>query len=248
MQPSAIAKLALAAVLAFAAATPAGGPWDKPAKDWTLADTYKILRDSPWSPSRVSIEASYTQRHADPLTGVVGASTTNIPNTGLVRGVELSTEKPLPDVSVLWWSSKTIRLAHQRLAQLRSSSGNAAGGLQAGDLPDYVVAIEGQEPQRIFLDAKSDLHDTVFLELENGLALDFTSVNFVEATETDDARTEFHFPRMREGQTTIDSNSERIIFHCRAEAKNPRQSRENAISVRVEFKPSGMRVRNVPDL
>lgn len=241
-------RFVLAALLAFPAALPAGPPWDKAPQKWSLADTYKILRDSPWSPAKVSIEANYTQRHVDRPTGIVSDSPVNVPQTSIVRGVEVSRGKPLPDISVLWWSSKTIRLARMRLAQLRSSSGSATGPLSVDDLPDFVLAIEGQEPQRIFRDAKNDLHDTVFLELKNGLALDFISVNFVEATETDDARTEFHFPRMKDGQPTLDHNSERVNFHCRAEAKNPRQGRENAISVRVEFKPSEMRVRSTPDL
>ena len=62
-------------------------------------------------------------------------------------------------------------------------------------MPDYVIAIEGSEPMRIFQGAKEDLHETVFLVLDEGLTLDLAEVKFVEATEDTEARVEFHFPR-----------------------------------------------------
>ena len=42
---------------------------------------------------------------------------------------------------------------------------------------------------------KEDLHETVFLVLDEGLTLDLAEVKFVEATEDTEARVEFHFPR-----------------------------------------------------
>jgi len=50
--------------------------------------------------------------------------------------------------------------------------GNTAAAESRG-IADYVVAIEGDEPMRIIRSAKEDLHDTVFLELDNG----FTSTS-----------------------------------------------------------------------
>jgi hypothetical protein len=224
-----------------------GAPWNKQPEKWNLSETYKILRDSPWSPAKVTIETNYTQRHTDPLTGIVSESPLYSNKTGLVRGIEVSRSKPLPSVSVLWWSSKTIRLAEQRLAQLRARS-PASVALRAEDLPDYVLAIEGEEPMRILRGASEDLHDTVFLELDTGLTLDFASVKFVEASDAEDARTEFHFARQKNGEPMIDINAERVIFHCRATAKTPLEGRENVIAVRVDFSPKAMRVRNTPDL
>jgi hypothetical protein len=52
-------------------------------------------------------------------------------------------------------------------------------------LPDYVLAVEGDEPLRILRDAREDLHDTVFLELENGGVLDLLAVKYVEDGDTD---------------------------------------------------------------
>ena len=133
------------------------------------------------------------------------------------------------------------------MKQLRGSGG-AAQPLDAPNLPDYVLAIEGSEPQRILRDPAQDLHDTIFLELPDGVTIDLSEASFVDATDDQDARTEFHFPRETDGSPTIDPDTERIIFHCHAAAKTPRQGRDNAISLRAEFKPRTMRFRNAPDL
>jgi hypothetical protein len=120
--------------------------------------------------------------------------------------------------------------------------------LKADESPDYVVAIEGDEPMRILRSAKEDLHDTVFLELDNGFTLDLASVQFLDGADADPIRTEFHFPRQVQGKPAIDPDSEKIVFHLRATAKKELPNRENAISIRVDFHPKDMRAQNVPDL
>lgn len=240
-----------ARVLAFLVsalfALPAGTePWDKPPEQWDLADSYKILRDSPWTPSDTKFEANFTQRHTDKLSGLVTDSPTNTADTPLIRGVEVNRNKPLAPVSILWWSSKTVRLAERRLFELKNSPNAAA--IPVETLPDYVVAIEGSEPLRIFQDANEDLHETVFLVLDEGLTLDLAQVKFVEATEDTDARVEFHFPREVEGHSAIDPQSEKVEFHCKASAKTPRPGRQNALSMRSQFHPRAMRANGVPDL
>lgn len=231
------------AAFAFPASTE---PWDKPPAQWDLADSYKILRDSPWAPSEMKFEANFTKWHRDDLTGVVVESPTNTTDAPLVRGVEGSHDKPLPPLSILWWSSKTVRLAEQRLLELKNSS--KAPPAQVEALPDYVVAIEGSEPTRIFQDPNEELHDTVFLVLDEGLTLDLAKVTFVEATDDTEARVEFHFPREVEGHPAIDPQSEKIEFHCKASVKTPRPGRQNALSIRTLFHPRAMRANGLPDL
>ena len=222
-------------------------PWDKPPEQWDLADSYKILRDSPWTPSEIKLEANFTQRHTDKLSGLVIDSPTNATDTPLIRGVEVNRNKPLPALSILWWSSKTVRLAQQRLLALKNShSAQTATPMEA--LPDYVIAIEGSEPMRIFRDPNEDLHETVFLVLEEGLTLDLAKVTFVEATDDTDARAEFHFLREVEGHPAIDPQSEKLEFHCKASAKTPRPGRQNAIAIRSQFHPRTMRANGAPDL
>jgi hypothetical protein len=244
--PATFACVALALCFTFPPGSPATAPWDKSPEQWDLAETFRVLRDSPWSPAGNKLAAAWTQRHTDPQSGIVSNSPVNPEDTRMIRGIEIKRNRPLPPVSVLWWSSKTVRLALQRQHQLRPSAG-AATVLAAEELPDYVIAVEGSEPLRIFQDAREDLHDTVFLELADGLTLDLKSVLFIEGT-AEDARAEFHFPRLTDGRPALDPNSEFVVFHCKASAQTPRLGRDNAITLRAEFQPRTMRARGLPDL
>jgi len=224
-----------------------GSPWDKVPAKWDLADVYRILQVSPWSPAGIKLEPRFTSRQIDPQTRLVTDAPVNSNNANPVRGLQISRSKPQPAVPVLWWSSKTIRLAHQRLRQLRNPA-LTAEPLRAEDLPDYVLVIEGSEQLRILRDAAEDLHDTVFLELTSGTSLDLGSVSFFDGTEQEEPRVEVHFPREVEGRATIDPESEHIVFHCKASAKTPRPFHDNRLSFRAEFRPRAMRVHGVPDL
>jgi hypothetical protein len=239
-------RIILVALLALPAA-PDGSPWEKAPEKWNLGDVSKILQESPWSPAGVKLEGKLTSRYADPRTGLVNDSPGNVDTSNPVPGIQISRSKPQPNVPVLWWSAKTIRLAQQRLRQL-SDPAPAAEPLRAEELPDYVLVIEGSEPLRILRDAKEDLHDSVFLELPSGMTLDLERVRFLEGSEREEARTEFHFPRKIEGKATIDPESAVIIFHCKASAKTPRPGHDNALALRAEFKPRAMQVHGVPDL
>ena len=220
--------------------------WDKAPEKWDLADVYRILQDSPWSPAAFKLEGKIAPGQVNSQTGLVTDSRSNPTDTNSVPGVRMSRSKPQPSIPVLWWSSKTIRLAEQRLRQLQNPALPAS--LEVDELPDYVLVIEGSQELRILRDAKEDLHDTVFLELPDGATLDLGSVQFVEGTEQGKPRVEFHFPRQIEGRPTLDPNFERVIFHCKASAKTVRPLQDNAIALRAEFKPRAMRARGVPDL
>jgi hypothetical protein len=231
------------------AASPAGGvPWDKAPEQWTLADVFRILQDSPWSPSKYSLESNYRQRHTDPQSEIAGDSRVPAKYTAIVPGVTLSRGHALPAVTVLWWSSRTIRLAEAKRLEARAGSALAKEKLSVAEMADYVLTVEGDEPQRILRDAKEDLRDTVFLELESGGTLDLAAVKYVDGADSDAVRTEMHFSRTLNGSPAIDPESERVIFHCRANAKKEMQNRENALSFRVEFSPRQMKARGQPDL
>jgi hypothetical protein len=242
-----ISRFFLAALFALAGLPASTGPWEKPPDKWDEADAFRILRNSPWSPAKTKVDTKYTQRHTDPLTGITTSSDINAKDTGLVRGVQLSRNTDYPDVTVLWWSSKTIRLAQLRLRQLKNPAAYP-DPLRVEDLLDHVLVIEGSEQFRILRDAAEDLHDTVFLELAGGIPLDLQSVDFVESTTEGEARVEFHFPRQIGDRPAIDSDSPRVIFHCKANAKTPHPGHINGLSFHAEFHPNEMTVRGVPDL
>jgi len=239
-------RIILVALLALPAA-PGGSPWEKLPEKWNLADVSRILQDSPWSPAGVKLERQVTARYADRQTGLVSDSPANGNTSNPVPGIQISRSKPQPKIPVIWWSSKTIRLAEQRLRQL-SDPALAAKPLLAEELPDHVLVIEGSEALRILKDAKEDLHDSVFLELTSGMTLDLGSVRFLDGTEREEARTEFHFPRQIEGRAALDPESALIVFHCKASARTPRPGHDNALALRAEFRPRAMRVHGVPDL
>jgi hypothetical protein len=232
----------------FTLGVAAGPPWDKAPEQWTLADVFRILQNSPWSPSKFSLESNYRQRTTNPQSGVVDDSPVNGRNTAVVPSVTLTRGHPLPAVTVLWWSSRTIRLAEAKRIEARAGAKSAVAKVDANPLTDYILSVEGDEPLRILRDAREDLHDTVFLELENGGILDLASVKYVDDGDTDVVRTEMHFARMLNGEPAIDPESAKVIFHCRATAKKEMQNRENALSFRVEFSPRLMKARGQPDL
>lgn len=239
-------RLILVTLLALP--SPFGGtPWDKAPEKWSITDVYRILQDSPWSPADVKLEAKSAPRQEDAQTGMVTDSPIDSGESTSAPGAQIGHGKPQAAVPVLWWSSRTMRLAELRLRQLHNSA-HAKDPLKVEDLPDYVLVIEGSEQLRIFRDAKEDLHNTVFLELPDGGTLDLASVHFFDGTEDEEARAEFHFLRQIDGQPAIDPDSERVIFHCKASAKNARPFQNNSIALRAEFKPKLMRVRGVPDL
>jgi hypothetical protein len=239
--------LFIAIFFASSVAIAANGPWDKPPEQWTQADVFRILRDSPWSPAKFAIESDYQQRSSDPQSGAVVDSPAKLQGA-VVRGITVSRARPLPAVTVLWWSSRTMRLAESKRLESRAGAAAAKRQIDTASVPDYVLAVEGDEPLRILRDAREDLHDTIFLELENGGTLDFTTVNFPDEWNAETLRTEFHFPRLVNGQPAIDPESERVVFHCRANAKKEMPGRNNSLSFRVEFSPRTMKVRGQPDL
>lgn len=240
-----ISRFAFAAILAFA--FPANGPWDKPADQWTASETNKILEDSPWAPGKVSIETKYSQKYKDNQTHLVSDSPINSQNSPVVQNLQISKGRT-PDYYVKWMSAKTMRLALEKMHRMRANVVGKLPPLKVDESPDYVVAIEGDEPMRILRNAREDLHDTVFLELENGFSLDLASVQYIDGADADPLRTEFHFPRTIEGKPAIDPDNEKVVFHLRATAKKDLPNRENAIAIRVDFHPKDMRAQNLPDL
>jgi len=236
---------ALLFILPVSAST--SGPWDKSPEQWNQGDAFRILRNSPWIPAKVKFEAKYTQRHTDPQTGIVSGSSINAENTNLVRGIELTRNTDLPDVPILWWSSKIVRLAELKLRLFHDGKNSSTEKLQVEELPDFVLKLEGSEYYRILKDAKEDLHDTVFLEMPDGFTLDLSDIKFNSGSDSEEMSVEFHFPREVEGRPSIDPETASVSFHCRATAKTSRPGEQNQISFRAEFHPIEMKAHGKSD-
>jgi hypothetical protein len=223
-------------------------PWDKQPERWSLAETYRILQDSPWSPTKSHFQVSISRvRRVDPLTHMPSDSPSAARDTGPQVGIELGRGEPLPPVSVLWWSSKTVRLAQQRLRQLRDPSAPQTP-LQAETLTDFIVIVEGNETLRILQDASEDLRQSAYLEIPGGTALDASRLEFHEGGKVGEDYVAFYFPRQIEGQPTITQHTEQVVFHCKASAKTGRPGQPGSISIRVVFEPKRMRAAGQPDL
>jgi hypothetical protein len=237
----------LVAILALPASAIADTPWDKPPQQWKLSETYLILTDSPWAPSKSQIHVAWVPRRMDPLTKQKTDLPIN-PQGGEVKvGADIGRSAPLPDLSVLWWSAKTVRLAQQRLRQLRDPA-KGPEPLRADDLNDFVLVVEGTEPLRVLRDAVENLRETVFLELPNGMPLDVAEIRFIEGETPGENFVAFHFPRQIEGRITVSPDAEKVVFHCKATAKNARLGRPDAFSIRATFEPRKMRAAGQPDL
>src|SRR5215472_17102802 len=114
-------RLFLAAFFSCLVALAAPLPWDKPPEQWSEADVFRILRDSPWSPAKFSLESDYRHRRIGPQSGTATDSPSQVQGD-VVRGIVVSRGHPLPAVTVLWWSSRTIRLAESKLPAARAGA------------------------------------------------------------------------------------------------------------------------------
>jgi hypothetical protein len=164
-----------------------------------------------------------------------------------VVGATVQHSVPLPAVSVLWWSSKTVRLAQQRRSQLKGVAPKGAV-LRADELEHIVIAVEGNEPLRILRDAVENIRETCYLELPRGMTLDALDVQFVESDRAGEDFTAFNFPRKVNGEPAVDPNAQLVTFHCKATARTARLGRPSTLSIHATFEPRKMRVNGLPDL
>jgi hypothetical protein len=225
----------------------AGGSWNGKPEQWSLADVTQILTDSPWSPAKDRIEITLLYRRINPLTKLPTDLPTAPREGGLVPRAEVHRGTPLPAVSVLWWSSKTMRLAQLRRSQLKGITPKDTA-LRADELEHIVIAVEGSESLRILRDAVENIRETCYLELPQGIALDVLDVQFVESDRAGEDFTAFHFPRKTNGETAVNPNSKLVTFRCKATAKTERPGRPNTLSIRAAFEPRKMRANGQPDL
>jgi hypothetical protein len=228
----------------------ADDPWDKPPAKWNLADTYRILEDSPWSPvkSKLQVNYSYSGPVTPPPLAPVTPSQT-APQRGEIVGLGISKEKPVPVVNVLWWSSKTVRLAHQRMRELLDKS--VPQTLSPADaLTEIVIRVEDVETFRILRDSAVDPRESAYLAIAGGTELDPSSVDFHErdsSISSDLTYVDFHFPRDLNGHPTVTPDDDEVVFRCKAAAKKQAPNRPNQVSIRVVFNPVKMRVAGQPD-
>lgn len=243
------ARTVLAVLFAAALAVSpafADNPWDKHPTQWTKADCFRILRDSPWAPAKLDVQFSIYQRKEDLLTHLPTDSPIRSTPAGPVAKAEIGS-RPLPAVSVIWWSSRTVRWAQQRLRQLDGLLPVNAT-LTAPSLEDFVIIIEGSKPLRILMDAEAELKDSVYLELPGAIPIEPREVRFHVGEKAGEDYAAFHFARYEGAGQRLSPGTEQVIFHCKAKAKKSEPNRPNELSIRTVFAPRKMRSSGSPDL
>jgi hypothetical protein len=237
----------LLSVLLLPAPSFADDVWDKPPAKWSLKDAYRILEDSPWSPAKSKLEVGFSNsRPIDPLTTAPATPSETAAQRGGQMSVDLSRGTPQSPVTILWWSSRTVRIAQQRLRQLLDKSALQTPP-QADALPDIIIHVEGGEAFRILRDAGDDLRESSYLDIGDGSELDPASIEFHEKDSSGDAYVAFHFPRELSRNPTVTPDMDTVIFRCKATAKKPAPNRPNQLSIRAVFEPVKMRVVDHPD-
>jgi len=117
--------------------TPLGTPvWDKAPERWDLKDVYRILQDSPWSPTASKLEGKIAPGEVDSQTGLIGDSRSNPADVTAVPGVRMSHGKPQPAIPVLWWSENNSlgrgapATATESRTARKTATGRGASGLR----------------------------------------------------------------------------------------------------------------------
>ena len=221
----------------------------KPPEKWSYEEAYRLLTDSPWAPAKTGIDVTFGHEtiYRDNYAGVRTREVT--PNRQETIGARLTPGRsaPLAAISVLWWSSRTVRLAEQRVAQFRKRLPTDQK-LEALLTEHLIIAVEGSEPLRILRDAGENLPDSVYLELPGGRTLEPLEIKFAEGERAGDDRVFFHFPRAVNGDTTIPAGTASAIFVCKAVSQKPVPGQPNSLALRVQFQPSKMIWAGQPDL
>lgn len=234
-------RFILVAALTLAVRGFAGESWEKQPEQWTPAEAYQVITDSLWTSAKSRMDVSWTvlRRRVDPLTNLPTDSPIEPPEGPLTSRVALGSKRPLPDVSVLWWSAKVVRLAQQRLRELRDPSSRPAP-LVAAELSDFVLIVEGAEALRILRDAGEDLRERASSwNCQAGYRS--TSSRFTSSKERRRGKTSSSFilrARSRGGRQSVPTRRKSCFTARRRQRARGPDARTNSLSV-----PSSNRAR-----
>jgi hypothetical protein len=144
----------IAATLLAAAATCASDAWkDKDFQNWDLKDVQKILSDSPWS-KKLQTGGGPSPRAGGMRGGGAGPGMTQAggvsgtPSSSASRGdggASAPNSTQQPDLTITWYSSRTIREATAREKELEGTSAEDARKDLSAESTAYEVAVSGRD-------------------------------------------------------------------------------------------------------
>jgi hypothetical protein len=143
----------LAATLLTAAGTCASDAWkDKDFQNWDLKDVQKILSDSPWSKKLQGGGGGPAPRMGGMTTGGVGmgpagggSATPSSSASGGRAGAGSPVSARQPDLTITWYSSRTIREATAREKELEGTPADVARKDLTVEPSAYEIAVSGQD-------------------------------------------------------------------------------------------------------
>lgn len=226
----------------------AAAQYNKPPEKWSYEEAYRILTDSPWVPAKSALAVTFEHQtvNRSPYSDVPSRDHTDRQQGAIASRIHPGGRTSLPAISVHWRSSRTLRLAQQRVAQFRGIIPKDAP-LTAPVLDRIVIVVEGSEPLRILSDAGEALHQTVYLELPGGRTVEPAEIKFVEGDRAGEDYVAFGFPRELNGAPTVTPNTSSAVFVCKAVSLKPAAGRPNSLALRVTFHPNKMRANGAPD-
>ncbi len=226
----------------------AGAQPNKPPEKWTYEEAYRVLTDSAWAPAKTALDVKFDYQtvYRAPYSGVPAREHTDQRQGVIQSRISPTGKTPLPSVSVLWHSSRTVRLAQIRVAQFREILPKDAP-LGAPPVEHIRIVVEGSEPLRILRDAGPELRESAYLELPDGRVLEPVNIRFVEGDRAGEDYTAFEFPRELGGEPTVRPDMATAVFVCKAVSLTPMAGRSNSLALRVTFQPNRMRANNQPD-
>jgi hypothetical protein len=231
---------AFIAGLALIATAQAGDFWKaKPVRDWTLQETQRFLRDSPWvHPVRVGgslldaeppMGSSQTEQGRRESSGAEGGTSTT--------AVDVDRGGPAGKVYFVEWSSaKIVRQAGAHWSVLQGRGNEEAEPQPAAF---YVVTVNGPDFKVFDSIPDGELKSFAFLRLKrtNG-KVGPMDVKIRKTREGRVVGAQFAFPHEVNGQPTIPDQEKSVEFVCQAKD----------FTLKTSFNLSKMTAGDGPDL
>lgn len=215
--------------------------WDKPFTQWNQPEAIAMLSDSPWARTQnvvaSALKAGREGGRAADLPRPIGPGATS--GSGISStGVSWSDNDSVP-VQIRWYSSKKIRQALGRLAQLKGGvPEEELNKFLAEPMENYLICMEGPLMETFNQATLESLRDSTFLLSKKNVTKKVQLKSYSAPKDRRDGIALFSFPRLIDGKPAFDPSDEEIQFVARV----------NKLAVKVGFKLSKMMVEGSLDL
>ncbi|MFQ5776437.1 MAG: hypothetical protein ACE5IP_00350 [Terriglobia bacterium] len=234
----------LVVLLLGAAVLWAGDPWkEKPYAEWSLKETAKVSRNSPWahSVSILSAEGSLQgpNRSSVPQEGDDRMARMGNPGGSIGGGSQPAGARRRTRFIVQWASSLTVRQALVRQQQLRGSVDEEQARQFLARRPEqYVIIVLGPEMKPFQELGEDEVRQSAYLQPRHSKKKILPErIQFIRRG-TRLVAVEFYFPRHLEEEPVLGPQEKKVRFYCQS----------NASAVSTDFNLRKMTREGEPDL